>query len=54
VEIDGRVQVLSGLHPGDRVIIAGQEKLEDGAAVKVMQPAPVRAEAAVKEGGVRL
>ncbi len=53
VEIDGRVQILSGLLAGDRVIIAGQEKLKDGAAVKVMQPAPVRAQADAKEGGAR-
>ena len=33
-EIDGRVHVLFGLQAGDRVIVAGHEKLKDGAAVK--------------------
>ncbi len=34
-EAGGRVQILDGLRPGEAVIIAGQEKLKDGAAVKV-------------------
>lgn len=52
VEIDGRVHVLSGLQAGDRVIVAGQEKLKDGAMVKVLEPAAAKSSAAV-EGGAR-
>ncbi|MCA1793505.1 MAG: efflux RND transporter periplasmic adaptor subunit [Desulfotignum sp.] len=35
LEVDGRVQILSGLAPGDQLIIAGQEKLKDQSLVKV-------------------
>jgi membrane fusion protein (multidrug efflux system) len=38
LEVDGRVQIISGLVPGDRVIVAGQEKLKDQALVKVAAP----------------
>ncbi len=38
-EIDGRVQILSGVRPGDRVVVAGQEKLKDGARVTVQEAA---------------
>ena len=34
-----RVEVLSGLSPGDRVVIDGADKLRDGAKVVVRQPA---------------
>lgn len=50
LEVNGRVQVLAGLKAGDKLIVAGQEKLKDGTAVKVMQPALGTAEAATKEG----
>jgi len=33
-EAGGRLQALSGLAPGDLVLISGQEKLKDGAAVR--------------------
>lgn len=52
MEIDGRVHVLSGLQAGDRVIVAGQEKLKDGAMVKVLEPAAAKSSAAI-EGGAR-
>ena len=38
LEVDGRVQILSGLRAGDRVIVAGQEKLKNGTRVKVLEP----------------
>lgn len=52
VEVDGRVHILSGLQVGDRVIIAGQDKLMDGVAVKVPEPASIQSDSAVK-GGTR-
>lgn len=36
-ELDGRVRILAGLNDGDKLIVAGQEKLKDGAAVKPPQ-----------------
>jgi RND family efflux transporter MFP subunit len=35
IEGDGRVQIISGLQPGEKVIVAGNEKLRDGMEVKV-------------------
>jgi len=35
IEGDGRVQIISGLKPGEKVIVAGNEKLKDGVKVKV-------------------
>ena len=37
VEVDGRVRIVAGLEEGDRLIVAGQENLKDGAAVKVVE-----------------
>ncbi|MDZ7622206.1 MAG: efflux RND transporter periplasmic adaptor subunit [Candidatus Competibacteraceae bacterium] len=37
IEVDGRVRVVSGLDAGDKLIVAGQEKLKDGAAVKAVE-----------------
>lgn len=34
-EMDGRVRVLAGLNEGDKLIVGGQDKLKDGAAVKL-------------------
>lgn len=34
-EVGGQVQIVAGLQPGESVIVAGQEKLKDGAAVNV-------------------
>lgn len=36
-EAGGQVQIVAGLQPGEEVITAGQEKLRDGAAVKVQR-----------------
>ena len=38
--ISGRVEVLSGLKPGDRVVAVGQLKLQSGAAVAISADAP--------------
>lgn len=38
IEEGGRVQILSGLKPGEQVIVSGQEKLKDGAEIRL--PAP--------------
>jgi len=35
IEEGGRVQILSGLNPGEKVIVAGQEKLKDGAEIRL-------------------
>ena len=34
IEGDGRVQIISGLQPGEKVVVAGNEKLRDGMEVK--------------------
>jgi membrane fusion protein (multidrug efflux system) len=34
IEGDGRVQIITGLQPGEKVIVAGNEKLRDGVEVK--------------------
>ena len=38
IEADGRVQILSGLAPGEQIIIAGQERLRDGAEIRIPGP----------------
>ncbi len=38
IEESGRVQILSGLKPGEKVIVAGQEKLKDGAEIRLPGP----------------
>lgn len=35
LEAKGRVQILSGLKPGEQVVVAGNEKLKDGAKVRL-------------------
>lgn len=35
IEENGRIQVLTGLMPGEQVIVAGQEKLKDGGAIRL-------------------
>ena len=50
LEVDGRVRILSGLKAGDKLIVAGHEKLKDGAMVKVMEPSANLTAAATKEG----
>ncbi len=47
IEEKGRVQILSGLTPGEKVIVAGQEKLKDGAAIRLPGP-PKNGQAAGK------
>ena len=56
---DGRVEITSGLSPGDTVIVAGNAELRDGAAVRLSQsPAPATATVETEagrpvEGGAR-
>ncbi len=38
IEAGGRVEILSGLKPGEMLVIRGQEILKDGAEVRVKQP----------------
>jgi membrane fusion protein (multidrug efflux system) len=40
IEESGRMQILSGLKPGEKVVVAGQEKLKDGAEIRL--PGPLR------------
>lgn len=35
IEAGGKIQIITGISPGEQVIVAGQEKLKDGAAVQV-------------------
>jgi len=51
VEVDGRRHIVSGLDEGDRVIVAGQETLKEGAEVKVVEEEASHADAAVKGEG---
>lgn len=39
IEQAGRVQVLSGLEAGEKVVISGHEKLKDGMEIRVAEPA---------------
>ncbi|KJS03583.1 MAG: hypothetical protein VR65_01095 [Desulfobulbaceae bacterium BRH_c16a] len=50
LEVNGRVQVLTGLKAGDQLIVAGQEKLKDSAIVKVMKTAAIPTDTTVKAG----
>lgn len=36
IEAEGKVQVLQGIAPGEQVLVAGHEKIKDGAAVSVV------------------
>jgi RND family efflux transporter MFP subunit len=46
IEMDGRVRIVSGLAAGDKLIVGGQEKLKDGAAVKTVEVDGKKPEAA--------
>jgi membrane fusion protein (multidrug efflux system) len=35
LESEGKIQILSGINPGEQIVIAGNEKLKDGMAVRV-------------------
>lgn len=48
----GKVEILTGLNQGDRVVTAGQQRLQkDGSPVRVVDLAAGKAEAAKAEGG---
>jgi membrane fusion protein (multidrug efflux system) len=51
IEEAGRVQILSGLKTGEKVVVEGHEKLKDGAAVRL--PEAGKIPAAPAKGGVR-
>jgi len=57
IEEGGRVQILSGLKPGEKVIVSGQEKLKDGAEIRLPAPPkdgqPGKTGAANESKGVR-
>jgi multidrug efflux pump subunit AcrA (membrane-fusion protein) len=38
VEQAGQVQVLEGVQPGEKVVVAGHENLRDGVEVRVVEP----------------
>ena len=40
---DGRVQIAEGLKPGDRVVTAGQNKIDQGSKVKIDNSVALRA-----------
>jgi membrane fusion protein, multidrug efflux system len=40
VEQDNRVEIQSGIEPGEQVVVAGHQKLSDGAPVRVHGPGP--------------
>lgn len=37
IEADGLVEIISGVKPGEMIVVAGNEKLKDGAAVKLLE-----------------
>jgi membrane fusion protein (multidrug efflux system) len=48
---DGRIEIVSGLAPGDSVIVAGNAELRDGTTVRLSQaPAPSAATSATEAG----
>jgi multidrug efflux pump subunit AcrA (membrane-fusion protein) len=58
IEQAGRVEVLTGLEPGEKVIVTGHEKLKDGMEVRVAHPgkgkpgaSPASKPAAAAKGG---
>ncbi len=38
MRIDGKAQILKGLAVGDTIVVAGQQKLQDGSVIKVVPP----------------
>jgi len=53
IEVNGRVRIVKGLENGDKLIVAGQEKLKDGAAVKVVESDGRKAAEAPKLAGAK-
>jgi membrane fusion protein (multidrug efflux system) len=41
--VDGRVEILTGIRPGDTVVVAGQHGLPSGAAIRLASPDTTRA-----------
>jgi len=40
IEESGRIQIMAGLKPGEQLIVAGQEKLKDGAEIRLPAVSP--------------
>ena len=38
----GEVEVTSGLEPGQRIVVAGLQKIQDGQTVEPVDPGPAR------------
>ena len=51
IEQAGRVQVLAGLEPGEKVVVAGQEKLKDGMGVRIAKPSKAPGKPAATTSG---
>ena len=49
IEVDGRVRVVSGLEAGDKLIVAGHEKLKNGASVKLPEGGGAKKSAGVSD-----
>lgn len=47
----GEVEIVSGLKPGDRIVVEGTVKLRDGARIKEVQPKAAAGEGGAGEGG---
>jgi membrane fusion protein (multidrug efflux system) len=47
------IEVVSGLAPGEQVVVVGQNGLRDGAAIQVANPAPAGGAAGGQSGGGR-
>jgi multidrug resistance efflux pump len=52
IEQAGRVQILAGLDPGEKVVIAGYEKLKDGMEVRIAEPGKAPGAPAPTSGGL--
>ncbi|MCK7512286.1 MAG: efflux RND transporter periplasmic adaptor subunit [Desulfobacterales bacterium] len=37
IEADGLIEIISGVKPGEQIVVAGNEKLKDGTAVKLLE-----------------
>jgi len=37
IEADGQIEIINGLKPGEKIVIAGNEKLKDGSQVKLLE-----------------
>jgi hypothetical protein len=47
------IEIVSGLAPGEQVVVVGQNGLRDGAAIQVANPAPAGGQGGGQGGGGR-